>query len=64
MPSNTSTDYGQPFSEVFKSYDYDFYKIDPMLFSPACITINNRQTGNVFKAGKINAELLDVSFKD
>ena len=64
MPSNTSADYGQPFSEVFKSYDYDFYKIDPMLFSPACITINNRQTGNVFKAGKINAELLDVSFKD
>jgi methenyltetrahydromethanopterin cyclohydrolase len=64
MPSNTSADYGQPFSKVFKNYNYDFYKIDPMLFSPAYVTINNEQTGNIFQAGEINSDLLDESFED
>ncbi|MCC5795888.1 MAG: methenyltetrahydromethanopterin cyclohydrolase [Methylophaga sp.] len=62
MPSNTSSDYGRPFAEIFKSYEYDFFKIDPMLFSPAQVIVTNSKTGNSFTAGKLNAELLTLSF--
>ena len=62
MPSNTSADYGRPFADIFKSYDYDFFKIDPMLFSPARITVTNTLTGNSFSAGEKNATLLARSF--
>lgn len=62
MPSNTSADYGRPFGEIFKAYEYDFFKIDPMLFSPAKVIITNSQTGNSFTAGELNAELLTQSF--
>ena len=41
VPSSASPDYGQPFAEIFKRYNNDFYKIDPMLFSPASITFLN-----------------------
>ena len=34
LPSSTSKDYGKPFAEVFKAYEYDFFKVDAMLFSP------------------------------
>lgn len=63
MPSNTSRDYGRPFAEVFTHYG-DFFKIDPMLFSPALITITNLATGNSFSAGQINDTLLNRSFGD
>jgi methenyltetrahydromethanopterin cyclohydrolase len=62
MPSNTSSDYGRPFAEIFKSYEYDFFKIDPMLFSPAKVTVTNGATGNSFTAGELNKELLTLSF--
>jgi methenyltetrahydromethanopterin cyclohydrolase len=62
MPSNTSSDYGRPFAEVFKSYDYDFFKIDGMLFSPAKVIITNANTGKSFTAGELNPELLNLSF--
>ena len=62
MPSNTSSDYGRPFGEIFRAYEYDFFKIDPMLFSPAKVIITNTQTGNSFSTGELNAELLSQSF--
>ena len=62
MPSNTSSDYGRPFAEIFKSYEYDFFKIDGMLFSPAKVIITNAKTGNSFSAGELNQELLQQSF--
>jgi methenyltetrahydromethanopterin cyclohydrolase len=34
---STSSDYGTPFYDIFKRYDNDFYKIDPMLFSPRSV---------------------------
>ena len=34
LPSGNSGDYGKPFAEVFRDYGYDFFRIDPMLFSP------------------------------
>ena len=35
LPSSASQDHGTPFREIFERYGNDFYKIDPMLFSPA-----------------------------
>jgi methenyltetrahydromethanopterin cyclohydrolase len=62
MPSNSSSDYGRPFGEIFKSYEYDFFKIDPMLFSPAKVIVTNTNTGKSFTAGTLNQELLTISF--
>ena len=62
LPSNTSSDYGRPFGEIFKSYDFDFFKIDPMLFSPAKVIVTNANTGKSFTAGELNKELLTISF--
>ena len=56
-PSSDSTDYGTLFYDLFKRYGGDFYKIDPMLFSPAQISINNVRSGRVFTAGGLNAEM-------
>ena len=41
LPSAASRDYGAPFGELFQRYGGDFYKIDPLLFSPAEIAITN-----------------------
>ena len=56
-PSSASKSYGQPFFEIFKNAGYNFYKIDPNLFAPAVLIVNNAKTGKVFKAGKINVEV-------
>jgi len=61
-PSMASEAYGRPFMEIFKEAKYDFYKIDPDLFAPAVVTINNARTGNTFQVGKINPEALRRSF--
>jgi len=58
IPSNASHDHGQPFAEIFKRYDHDFYKIDPLLFSPAIVTLVNLTTGNSFTAGQLTPENL------
>jgi methenyltetrahydromethanopterin cyclohydrolase len=41
VPSSSSSDYGRPFAEIFTRYGGDFYRIDPMLFSPAEILFYN-----------------------
>jgi len=62
LPSSASRDYGRPFAEVFKAYGYDFFKVDPMLFSPARVTVTAMDSGNSFRAGAIDVELLSRSF--
>jgi methenyltetrahydromethanopterin cyclohydrolase len=62
LPSSASRDYGRPFAEVFKSVNMDFYKIDPMLFSPAAVTVTALESGKSFTSGKLDAALLDQSF--
>ena len=62
LPSNTSSDYGKPFSDVFKEYKYDFYKIDKMLFSPAKVIVSSIKTGKTYVSGSINLPLLNDSF--
>lgn len=62
LPSSTSKDYGKPFADIFKQYEYDFFKIDPMLFSPASVIVTAVESGNSFRAGKLDNALLDQSF--
>jgi methenyltetrahydromethanopterin cyclohydrolase len=61
-PSKASKSYGKPFMEIFKEANYDFYKIDPNLFAPAIIIVNNLKTGNTYQKGEINAKALTESF--
>ncbi len=62
LPSSTSSAYGKPFAEIFAEVKGDFYKIDPMLFSPALVTVSNLDTGKSFQAGKAAPEIVDASF--
>jgi methenyltetrahydromethanopterin cyclohydrolase len=62
IPSSSSSDHGRPFAELFAQYDHDFYKIDPLLFSPAIVTLVNVTTGRVFSFGETRADLLRRSF--
>lgn len=61
-PSESSRDYGRPFIEIFKEARCDFYKVDPNLFAPAVIIVNNTLTGNTYRNGNINTKLLAESF--
>ncbi len=61
VPSSASRDYGTPFYELFKRYEWDFYKVDPHLFSPARITITNVKSGRSFEAGELNPDVLRQS---
>ena len=62
LPSSTSKDYGKPFAQVFADAEYDFYKIDHMLFSPAQVSVTAVESGNTFFAGKVDNQLLTESF--
>ncbi|VTZ48139.1 Methenyltetrahydromethanopterin cyclohydrolase (methenyl-H4MPT cyclohydrolase) [Methylocella tundrae] len=62
LPSTTSRDHGQPFAEIFKKYKGDFYAIDPMLFSPAQAIVTAVETGETFRAGRIDNARLDACF--
>jgi methenyltetrahydromethanopterin cyclohydrolase len=62
LPSSASSDYGRPFGEIFKAVEYDFYKIDPMLFSPARVTVTSLKTGESFHSGRVDLDLLNQSF--
>jgi methenyltetrahydromethanopterin cyclohydrolase len=64
LPSGASRDYGKPFAEVFAGYNYDFYQVDPLLFSPAAVCLQNLKTGKVHAFGKVNEEVLSRSFFD
>ena len=61
VPSNASSEYGALFGDLFTKYK-DFYKIDPLLFSPAEIMFCNVRTGKVHRFGKMNLEVLRRSF--
>lgn len=62
LPSSASKDYGLPFAEIFKRVNMDFYQIDPMLFSPAQVCITALESGKSFWAGKLDSDLIDLSF--
>jgi methenyltetrahydromethanopterin cyclohydrolase len=62
VPSCSSAMYGQPFSELFEAAGRDFYKLDPLLFSPAEVIFHNIDTGRVHVAGRVNVDVLKKSF--
>lgn len=61
VPASASRDYGTPFFEIFQRYEGDFYKIDPLLFSPAEVWLTSTETGRTFHAGHLNPEVLEAS---
>jgi len=61
LPASTSSDYGTPFYDIFKRYDNDFYKIDPMLFSPAEVWLTSATSGKTVHAGHVNPDVLSAS---
>ena len=62
LPSTSSRDYGRPFAEIFQAYDRDFYKIDPLLFSPGLVEVTALETGRCFRRGHTDTALLARSF--
>jgi methenyltetrahydromethanopterin cyclohydrolase len=61
-PSSASPDFGEPFGTVFARYNHDFYKIDPLLFSPASVTFHNLASGRTHRFGEPRPDVLRRSF--
>lgn len=61
VPSSASKDHGEPFAELYKRYG-DFYKIDPLLFSPAEVEFRNLKTGRCHRFGRCEPGLVRKSF--
>jgi len=62
VPSSASPDFGAPFATLFQRAGGDFYKIDPMLFSPAEVLFCNLKTGRSFVFGRTRHEVLHAAF--
>lgn len=62
LPAGASRDYGRPFAELFSASGGDFYKIDPMLFSPGLVEVTALETGRCFRRGRIDPAMLARSF--
>jgi methenyltetrahydromethanopterin cyclohydrolase len=60
IPSSASPDYGTPCHELFVRYG-NFYDIDPLLFCPSEVSINNLNSGRTFRAGRPNPQVLRTS---
>jgi methenyltetrahydromethanopterin cyclohydrolase len=61
LPAGASKDYGTPFYEIFERYNKDFYRIDPLLFSPAEVWLTSTTSGKTYHAGRVNPEVLKKS---
>lgn len=59
--SETSPKYGTLFYKIVKDAKGDFYNIDPAIFAPAKLNVNNTSTGKTHSFGKINSEMLRKS---
>jgi methenyltetrahydromethanopterin cyclohydrolase len=58
VPASASKDYGTPFYDIFQRYGGDFYKIDPLLFSPAEIWLTSVESGRTYHAGRVAPDVL------
>jgi methenyltetrahydromethanopterin cyclohydrolase len=63
LPSSASRDHGEPFGSVLERANWDFYAIDPLLFSPAEIRLASVETGRTFHAGGVALDVLERSFR-
>ncbi|MCS6851864.1 MAG: methenyltetrahydromethanopterin cyclohydrolase [Gemmataceae bacterium] len=62
VPSCASKNHGAPFADVLKACQYDFYKIDPALFSPAEVVFHNLKSGKCHAFGRLEPAVLRQSF--
>jgi methenyltetrahydromethanopterin cyclohydrolase len=63
LPSSASGDYGEPFGSVLERAGWDFYEIDPLLFSPAEVRLTSVSSGRSFHAGGVDIDVLERSFR-
>jgi len=62
LPSSASSAFGTPFGELLKAADWNFYELDPMLFSPAAATLTSTESGRPHHGGRLAPEVLERSF--
>jgi len=62
IPASASQDYGEPFAAIFERSGRDFYKIDPLLFSPGVVNLVNLDSGKSYRFGKLRPDVLRKSF--
>ncbi|MGI9519453.1 MAG: methenyltetrahydromethanopterin cyclohydrolase [Pirellulaceae bacterium] len=57
-PSNSSSEFGKPFGEIFAVSGGDFYQLDPMLFSAAQVTFVSNESGKMFRFGETRLDIV------
>ena len=62
LPSAASDAFGSPFGELLAAADWNFYDIDPMLFSPAAATLTSTESGRAHHGGGLAPDVLERSF--
>ena len=62
LPSAASDAFGTPFGELLAAANWNFYDIDPMLFSPAAVTLTSSESGRAHHGGALAADVLERSF--
>jgi methenyltetrahydromethanopterin cyclohydrolase len=62
LPSAASEAFGTPFGELLAAADWNFYDVDPMLFSPAAVTLTSTESGRAHHGGHLAPEVLERSF--
>jgi methenyltetrahydromethanopterin cyclohydrolase len=63
LPASASRDHGEPFGSVLERAGWDFYEIDPLLFSPAEVRLTSVSSGRSFHAGGVDVGVLERSFR-
>jgi methenyltetrahydromethanopterin cyclohydrolase len=63
LPASASRDHGEPFGSVLERAGWDFYEIDPLLFSPAEVRLTSVSSGRSFHAGGVDIGVLELSFR-
>jgi methenyltetrahydromethanopterin cyclohydrolase len=62
LPSSASNAFGTPFGELLAAANWNFYDIDPMLFSPAAATLTSTESGRAHHGGALAPDVLERSF--
>jgi methenyltetrahydromethanopterin cyclohydrolase len=62
LPSSASDAFGTPFGELLAAVNWNFYDVDPMLFSPAAVTLTSAESGRTHHGGGLAPEVLERSF--
>lgn len=60
IPSSASESYGTPFYQLFQRFG-SFYAMDPMVFCPSEVSMNNLNSGRIFRSGRPHLQVLKTS---